>query len=175
MELTNMYEFSTSMIVYIGGTLRHKDNNGTHDYNISITARNVTVASGGKIDAEGRGFKRGSGSGATGSGPGGGGGAVGGAYAGGGSHGGYGGTNGSSNAIQRVYGSISDPRDLGSAGGIPNDANSLGGNGGGAIFINATDTFNNSGIIQANATSATGGSNEGGGGAGGSILVHAGI
>ncbi|MEK7072126.1 MAG: hypothetical protein AAB969_00995, partial [Patescibacteria group bacterium] len=166
-ELSKGYRLNDTMNVYVAGTLTHQGNNASHEYNITFTAQNVTVASGGKITAEGRGYPRGALT-QAGSGPGGGGGEAGDSVAGGGSHGGYGAMGVTASAL-RVYGSISNPRDLGSAGG--SDNGELGGNGGGAIFINATDTLNNSGFIDANGTNGV--FSAGGGGAGGSILIHA--
>ncbi|MBS3138900.1 hypothetical protein J4207_04300, partial [Candidatus Woesearchaeota archaeon] len=171
---TTITKNQTCRVINVSATLT-VDSSATN-VTVKLEAINVTVTSTGKITAGGKGYGRGAAAGESGLGPGGGGGsAAGGGIAGGGSHGGYGVTNGSTNAIQIAYGSIAEPRDLGSAGGSVTHADDITGVGGGAIFINATDTLNNSGVIDANGTRGIYAALAyPGGGAGGSLLIHAG-
>ncbi|MFZ2881675.1 MAG: hypothetical protein WA019_01225, partial [Candidatus Moraniibacteriota bacterium] len=112
------------------GTLTHKYNTTSQLYTVDITAANMMIAAGGKIDANNKGYQSGSGPGYTAS--------VGASY------GGSGGGN-----SKAGYGSVTQPSDLGSGG------NNYGG---GAIKIVVSGTLNNSGIITVNGTGTIGGS-----------------
>ncbi|HVY67566.1 MAG TPA: discoidin domain-containing protein, partial [Patescibacteria group bacterium] len=150
----------------------------THNYNSATTGTaslvklnlqingNLTVASGGSINVDGRGYPSSEGPGAGGDGS---------NIAGGGSYGGAGGAYATGAAAGPVYGSTSSPVDLGSGGGgSPSAASTGGGSGGGAIILNVTGTTTVSGVISANGTAATS-CNAAGGGAGGSIYLSTGV
>ncbi|MBX3317888.1 MAG: immunoglobulin domain-containing protein [Phycisphaeraceae bacterium] len=126
---------------------------------------NATVASGGLIFADGRGFgsEAGPGVGASGSDPGGGG------HGGAGANG-LGGWLGGS-----TYGSFATPVTMGSGGGRDtNNFGATGGNGGGVVRVVVLGTLTVDGIITANGTTGTG-ATDASGGAGGSIIISAGI
>jgi hypothetical protein len=142
------------------------------DWGVTLKARSLTVHSGGKVTADGKGYlvteyEAPNGEplaplGATGGS--------------GGGHGGSGG-EGLSDGINNPttpgtsYGSSEAPSTLGSAGGNSGDGG-LGGAGGGAIKILATETVIVDGIISANGLNGTKGiQSSGGGGAGGSIWI----
>ncbi len=130
-------------------------------FNLSVTG-NVEVAAGGAINANGKGYGGDAGPGAG--------------YAAGspadGSGAGYGGIGGmsSSNAVGgTVYGSFTQPTDLGSGGGT--SYSGLGGAGGGAIQITAGGIFIINGTISADGVNGT--NSRSGGGSGGSIWITA--
>jgi hypothetical protein len=152
--------------VEVFGTLYVKAYNATAGSGyLELIAPNITIATTGKIDAGGRGFRGGAGVYNRGEGPGGGGcGSNGGGAA-------YGGE--SIGAVS--YGSITNPNEMGSGGGGGNGG-AGGGSGGGKIKITATEILINSGTINANGN--IGGhsdvlGNGGGGGSGGCIYIEA--
>ncbi|MFZ2777675.1 MAG: fibronectin type III domain-containing protein, partial [Candidatus Moraniibacteriota bacterium] len=147
---------------------------GTITGNATITAANVTVASGGSINVNNKGYA--GGNVANGSGPGGGGGGGGDyTFGGGGGYGGVGGNGSAGYAGGITYGSITGPTDLGSGGGGAWSAGAKGGAGGGAIKIVAGGIANISGSITANGESGLSAvSTAGGGGSGGSIWIQSG-
>ncbi|MFH1641354.1 MAG: LamG-like jellyroll fold domain-containing protein, partial [Nanoarchaeota archaeon] len=177
-----------------GSLITHHSGNNT-GLGLSITAVNLTIEPGGTINVTGRGYVGGacglghSQNSQSGSGTGGGGGITqDDAYDGGGGagHAGYGGKGGwddqygdTSGSGGSSYGSLSKPTSLGSGGGGGQGYSSCGagGSGGGSVFLNITDTLNNSGIIAAKGINGIGTStNEGGaggGGSGGSIYLLA--
>ena len=129
-----------------------------------IACTDLTIASGGKIDVSEKGY----GSSATGRtpyGPG-----HGSIKGGGGAHGGYGGYYLAGNG--ETYGDYAMPMSPGSTGNV--HANRSGakviGNGGGAVYIDASGTVTLNGAVSANGKIGTDGF---GGGSGGSICVSA--
>ena len=114
---------------------------------INVTAGDLVLDSGGSIDATGKGYQvaKGPGAGAGGS---------------------YGGLSGSSTT---VYGSITNPTDIGSGG------NGASGNGGGSILLNVSGTITNNGAIKSNgATGVNTFGTPGSGGSGGSVNITTG-
>ena len=89
-------------------------------------------------------------------------------YAGGGSYGGFGGAGWSSAPVGTVYGSITQPTALGSAGGTGDGE--PGSAGGGAMNLKVSGTLTLNGVISANGVSSQAG--HGGCGSGGSILLN---
>jgi hypothetical protein len=154
------------------------DNDGTlaGDLGGYLEVKSLTVESGGKITADGQGYKTTDNDNITGSG-----GTGTGLTAG--SGGGNGGAGGEGVAADpnpaapggQVYGNSENPVLLGSAGGN-SGTGGLGGTGGGAIKITATGTVTINGIVTANgADGATDNTSSGGGGAGGSIWIESNI
>ena len=136
----------------------------------NISAVSGEITSNGKIDTTDRGFKAG-GSYSDGTGPG-----KGlrgsGNDASGGAHGGIGGIDSQGDIQTNTYGSLTQPTQFGSSGGRGKRS---GGNGGGAIFINTSNTLTLNGNLLANGGNAgcRHRVNGGGGGAGGSIWTIA--
>jgi hypothetical protein len=135
----------------------------SNQLNLTITVlKNVSVASGGSINVDGKGFGRaagpGPGSSIASKGAGGGYGAIGGASA----SGAPGGTN---------YGSVTQPVDRGSGGGAGANTFFGGSDGGGAIRLTVAGTLNVDGSLTANGNAGL--QDDSGGGAGGSIWVTA--
>ena len=123
---------------------------------VQIVCSNLTVATGGLIDADGAGFagQHGPGKGVTST------------RGGGGGHGGDGGwgsTEGSKPG--GTYDSTNAPAMPGSGGGEP-----LGGHGGGVIRVQATDSVTINGTVTADGAAGTG-TGEPGGGSGGAIWI----
>lgn len=85
----------------------------------------------------------------------------------GGSYGGYGGTSACGTLSGPVYGSVTQPSNLGSPGGTQSS-----GHGGGAVNLTVTGTLSLDGAISANGGAALAANT--GGGSGGSVLVSAG-
>jgi len=126
--------------------------------NVNITTSNLTIESGAKIDVTEKGHSEGKGIGTT--------------SCGGGA--GYGGRGGSENVIYYstggiAYGNVTHPTDLGSgAAGSSSYCDGRESSGGGAVFINVTDTLELNGSIIAEGgwgTRYTGGSS------GGSVFI----
>jgi hypothetical protein len=152
MIVTNNYTFnwSASWTLNNGANISHQFNpNNTRLYVLNITAKNFTMNSGAKIDLAGTGYAKRSGVG------------VGYGASGGGSYGGEGGYSGK---FGKVYGSLTGPIDIGSSG----NTNSNVAVGGGAIFLNITDTAQINSTITANGSRSTGAA-----GSGGSIYIIA--
>ena len=130
-----------------------------------IVCTNLFIAAGGKIDAEGKGYRTGLAAAATGFGPG-----AGGGYSSGGGGGGHGGFGGGGYKFWTTYGggitygSAQEPVSPGSGGGWGNQD---GGNGGGAVRIDANGTVTVNGTITADGKKAPW--TNGGGGSGGSV------
>ena len=150
---------STSAIYYSPGVIDIK------------TTGNITVNSGGVISANGKGFPGGTNYSYDSKGKGiGGGDSKDGNGAGGGGYGGAGGRGYAANSIGGItYGSSTTPTDLGSGGGCGYPSG-VGGNGGGAIKLEASGILDNSGVISADGNSGTTNTNAGPG-SGGSIWV----
>jgi len=145
---------------------------------VNITAYSINITASGSMNGDYKGYKGGTNDANNAKGPGAGGHAT---YAGGGGagHGGYGGdgsiyTSGSVGGSS--YGNFSNPFTIGSGGGAARYTR--GGDGGGAVFINVTDTLLIDGIITADGEQDTHiNSNnddyDAGGGSGGSIYIIA--
>ncbi|MGW8185080.1 MAG: InlB B-repeat-containing protein [Candidatus Moraniibacteriota bacterium] len=119
------------------GTVTHMANATTQQYILDITANNLSIASGGKIDVSAKGYRYGAGPGTSpyiDEGP------------GGGSYGGKAGA-GTQGSAGSVYGSLTHPSDLGSGGG--NDYTHTSGSGGGFVKLNISGNSNISGSIIA--------------------------
>ncbi|SHJ79052.1 hypothetical protein SAMN02745216_02253 [Desulfatibacillum alkenivorans DSM 16219] len=134
----------------------------------SLTAANLTLESGGSINANGKGY-----AGGLGPEPG----VSVHSYkqgAGGGGYGGSGG-NGQTGEGGDVYGSVTTPSDFGSGGG--NGSCYPGGAGGGALILDVPGTLSLDGSITSNGGDGSGGAScyrDSGGGAGGSIWINTG-
>ncbi|PIR96221.1 MAG: hypothetical protein COT92_02270, partial [Candidatus Doudnabacteria bacterium CG10_big_fil_rev_8_21_14_0_10_42_18] len=153
----------------VNGTLSHAYNTNAGTASTSLyklnwqVNGNLTVASGGSINVNDRGYpmSEGPGSPADDTDP------------AGGSYGGLGG-NGFVGTASSTYGSSTNPTHLGSGGGDDtNTALNTGGSGGGAIILNVTGTSTISGIITANGQSQPAGW-DGTGGSGGSVNITTG-
>lgn len=125
--------------------------------NVTATAANLTVDSGGSINVTGKGY-------AGGNGPGKG---VDSYFASGAGYGGVGGGSGATGGI--AYGSLIEPTDLGSGSGISSGYGSNAG--GGAVKLIVSGTLKNNGSIIADGSINT----YGAGGSGGSIWINTNI
>ena len=138
-----------------------------------IVCRDLTVAQGGRIDVTGKGWSVGPG--VYGAGPG-----AGTVPCCGGCYGGFAGSGyiGFENSGQMMmpYGDAEDPRDPGSAGSaaVLGDAAYCGGNGGGAVLIEATGAVTLNGQIVADGTNGSGNKQgaASGGGSGGGVSIR---
>ncbi|MBO7722150.1 MAG: hypothetical protein J6T01_07070, partial [Kiritimatiellae bacterium] len=144
---------------------------GDNSNRVWIVCRDLAIETGGKIDVNGRGWS--ADYGAMGAGPGAG--ALnntGGAYGG---HGGGGYITDKSDMIRAPlpYGSLTDPRDPGSAGSANfGKASTKGGNGGGAVLIEASGAVSLNGSITANSGGSVAAGSYVGGGSGGGVSIH---
>jgi len=120
----------------------------------------VTIESGGVINADGAGYTGGQGPGA---------GLFFGGGGGGGGYGGYGGASVGKGGGGNYYGSTTQPADLGSGGGAGSPSFGRGGSGGGAIQLTVKGTLTLDGQITANGMK--GASPGSGGGSGGSVFL----
>jgi Domain of unknown function (DUF2341)/Concanavalin A-like lectin/glucanases superfamily/Fibronectin type III domain/SdrD B-like domain/Calx-beta domain/IPT/TIG domain len=163
---TDVYNIG-NIIVKMNGVMTHDQNANTQANILNIISNTVETQLGGTIDATSKGYL--GGGSISGSGPGLGGVTTGGCYtsSAGGSYGGKGGNNNMTSS--NVYGSITQPTDLGSGGNAC--TNESGGNGGGAIKLTVASILTNSGSILANGGA---GSGYRAGGSGGSIWLQAG-
>ena len=155
---TNDVTLPGDVTVEAGGLITHATNtSATKVYYANISANNITILNGGAVDVSGKGSPTGLGQGA-------------GVLSTYGSGAGYGGVGGSSsNGIFGgfLYGSSTEPNDIGSGGGNPGH----GGSGGGAMKLFATGTMTIDGVLAADGGSAS--RTLGGGGSGGSIWLQA--
>jgi uncharacterized repeat protein (TIGR02543 family) len=142
------------------GTVTHKYNTTTQLYILDITANNLSIAAGGKIDVNYKGYQHAAGPGAGISRSNGGGGA---------SYGGVGG-KGKYTLAGSAYGSLMQPSDLGSGGG--DGYTNTGGAGGGAIKLTISGTTNLFGSITALGANYI--AYYAGGGSGGSVWMTTG-
>jgi hypothetical protein len=161
--IDGVHEFA-NMDIINNGVVTHSV--GVAGFDLSVTG-DLTIASGGSITSDGKGYGN--------SGPGGGD-AVntgyGWVYGGGGGYGGMGGDGRNGTTGGAAYGSITEPTELGSGGG------STGGTGGGSIRLTVGGTLTVDGALTCNGADGTvGGSGTvmGGGGSGGSIYITASI
>ena len=181
--------------IHISGDLT-VESGGKITGNLDLLCQNLDIQPGGKIDVTARGYAGGTCSHShayNGEGPGAGGGATirnpyaGGGGAGYGGNGGKGTTLGYTGEISLIdgglaYGSLLQPSDLGSGGGaaritLNSHSCAAGGNGGGKVKIDVSQTLTLDGSILANGGDGKGysgdfGSTHGGGGSGGSILIN---
>lgn len=143
---------ATNVTILTNGamTLPGPFSNNVMSNRVWVVCTNLTIASGGQINADGRGYRNNNGPGAP---------SVIGPV--GGSHGGKGG-----NTSGNPYGSADAPLYPGS-GGYDNQATA---HGGGAVRIEAALAVTNNGTISANGNDASSGGN-GGGGSGGSVYI----
>ena len=151
------------------------DGSGNITGNVNITSYNLTINTTSKIYSNGKGYTGASGSetGSAGGGPGGG--SAGNENGGGGAgYGGYASYSSGGLAPASFYGNLTAPTNLGSGGGSDDFA---GGDGGGFIFLNISDTLTVLGTITSDgengSTTNCPGCNwgSGGGGSGGSIYI----
>ena len=157
------FHIFSSIYLAAGGTITHSpDPDGQLGSLLDITvAGNLTVEAGSQITADGLGYGKGSGPepgrndpryNVHGSGAG---------------HGGVGGECTPAAIGGGVYGSVTEPHELGSGGG-----GTSGGAGGGVLHITVTGILELNGDVTADGSA---GGSRGGGGAGGSIKIHAGV
>ncbi len=149
---TNRADFKlsfSSVKINSGGTIRG---------NVNISANNLTLEGGARINATGLGYKNDEGPGSGGNST----------YNGAG--GGYGGQGGDSSDSSggSAYGQLYRPTGFGSGGG-----NSEGGNGGGRVVLNVSNVRFNGTITADGQDGVANGFSRGGGGSGGAILVDA--
>ena len=151
--------------VTIAGMITHEINTDTvatdgwtPNARVNIDCINLTVSTGGKIDASLKGYRGGANPTRRGYGPGGGAGFVG---------GGYGGMSSGASAVNGglTYGLANAPTDPGSGGG--EGGNQAGGAGGGAIRVIAANSVTVDGKIFADGANVNGG-----GGSGGAVLIE---
>ncbi|MDP3728364.1 MAG: hypothetical protein Q8R18_02810 [bacterium] len=143
--------FNKSMNVWITstGNVSHKDNTPTTYNRVNITARNLTILSGGVINVSYAGYIQDTGPGTP-------------SGASSDQGAGYGGQGGSSVSAKGgdAYGSFTAPFEFGSGGDF--GATGINGRGAGAIYLNITDTIIVNGTISASALPAAEGAGSGG-------------
>ncbi|MBI2440574.1 MAG: hypothetical protein HYV35_04300 [Lentisphaerae bacterium] len=154
LSVTNDILIKTNSVIYL---YSHLTNGGAP----FVRMRNLTIDSGGMINADGGGFI--GRSQAAGYGPGGGSG-----YQGGGGYGGIGGQRGTS-VGGPAYGNSNAPISPGSAGGGHTSPGYPGGSGGGAVRIQVAETLTLNGTITADGAEAP--NSSAGGGSGGGIYI----
>ncbi|RLC36694.1 hypothetical protein DRH27_04850, partial [Candidatus Falkowbacteria bacterium] len=147
--------YGNSFGIDMGGDITIQDG-GMITGNMTATATDIDVQSGGTIDVGEKGYNDSEGIGAGNNGH----------YAGGASYGGQGGAGNNATA-GLIYGSTTAPTDLGSGGG---DDTTGGGKGGGAVKLNIIGTTTIEGIISANGGNGSG-SWWPAGGSGGSVYI----
>jgi len=147
----------------INGTLTHTGYQITDTTKINITATNITINTGGTINASMQGYRLAFGPGNS---------TTGGSISSAGA--GYGGEGGDSNSAGRIggksYGNITHPTNIGSGAGATT-FDQYGSAGGGAIILNITDTLTANGPITANGQPGKDKTTETGGGSGGTIHI----
>ncbi|RLE63324.1 MAG: hypothetical protein DRJ47_09565 [Thermoprotei archaeon] len=169
---TNKLIVTTNFTIGGYGTLNHSANSTTQTHRIFIdVGGDMTISSGGSINVNGKGYDEAAASAGKGctAGPG----------SGGGGYGGRGGNGYGCSGGDGVYGSLTQPTDLGSAGGWTEGCwDGYGaGNGGGAVKLNVSGTLTVNGNITANGGNGLNArptyNCDGGGGSGGSIWIQA--
>jgi hypothetical protein len=152
-----------SMVIQSGGRLSHVANAAAQTNVLRLTASSLQLDYGGAITVDGKGFAGQSGPGA-------------GAYeatAGtGAGHGGPGGASQTSSTVGPAYDDPDSPIFVGSGGGNSSCGGTDGGAGGGLANLNVLGTLTLNGNITANGLSGT---CRGGGGAGGTVFITAGV
>ncbi len=176
MILNGTHEYNIIKIIN-GGVLYVKDYDGDLSTGkLELRAKEIFIDATSSINANRRGYRRGSGKAIAGEGPGGGGGGTL-TWGSGGGGGGYGGTGGDGGMLGDSHrgrgGSSYGNQDnaglwMGSGGGTGSASSSTGGDGGGAIIINAEKI-----IIEGSVTAdgSNGANIRGGGGSGGGINI----
>ncbi|MCK5590598.1 MAG: hypothetical protein KAI72_01460, partial [Candidatus Pacebacteria bacterium] len=157
MEVRNAITTTGNFDIGEAGILTHEANTTTQQYVIDITAANLTIALGGTINADYKGYQQSAGPGAGVDNSG--------ATAGAG-HGGDGGNRSTTNG-GLAYGSTTQPTAIGSGGGRHSGYTS--GVGGGAVKLTISGTTTLSGSIRTNGQNYP--STYGTGGSGGSIYI----
>ena len=145
LEVGDQLEVTDTLALVENGLLTHPQTTTTYEATLDLNVGMLTIDTSSRIDVTGRGYMGGrtfEEAGRT----------LGNAFGAGRHNGGsYGGLGGHDPSVAEqpnlVYGSVTDPRDLGSGGGAHNDVD--GGDGGGRILIVA-DTIANDGVIRAN-------------------------
>jgi hypothetical protein len=139
---------TSNLTIGTNGRLSHSGNGaiGTYKINFALTG-NLTVQSGGEISVDGAGYRGAYGSGAPGYN-----------LRDGGAYGGVGGDKNADGTTAKVYGSPTNPTDLGSGGGF--DSFTL--SGGGAIILTVSGALSNSGTISADGADIVDGPGSGG-------------
>ena len=164
----NQLTFS-NITIQSGGNMTHLPNTDQELYKINIhCTANFDIQSGGKVDVTGKGYSASEGPGAgedT---------ATSNYGGGGGSYGGQGSQGYSNIPAGLMYGSFSNPVDLGSGGGSNTYRNYLGGSGGGAVILDIDGIFTLAGNIYADGNNpGTVTTYCGGAGSGGSVNITA--
>ncbi len=164
---SNAFPLDT-LYVKNGGLLTHGANSTTQAHVINVSFASSTIATGGSINIDGKGYSGGT-TGVNGNGPGGGVGVASG-QGGGGAHAGAGGTT--SDAVGgSAYCVSTSPGTIGSGGGGGGQSTS-GAAGGGLAVLTATGSFTIAGSITAGGVSSTG---RGGAGGAGGVKITADI
>ena len=163
--IADLLTVTNTMDISEYGMLTHYPTTTTFTSGLDLTVRILNIDATGRINADGRGYLGGTGWHEQGRTKGN---IYGSSDGAGGSYGGLGGGY-QGRPTNPVYGSATDPMDLGSGGGAWD--NEDGGNGGGLIFINAGQ-INMNGIISANGYNSAG--SAAGDGSGGSINIYTG-
>jgi hypothetical protein len=146
--------------VLAGGALTHTNNTTTAAYRLSaVVSGRLTVATGGSIDANGKGYASGYGPGAPAGAP------TSSNKRSGAGHGGRGGMGDDLVDPGKTYGSIIAPTNLGSGGSYYSSP----GNGGGAVLLTVGGVTRVDGLITANGTNEL--VNANGAGSGGSVYL----
>ncbi|MGE0267302.1 MAG: hypothetical protein AB7S78_02425 [Candidatus Omnitrophota bacterium] len=166
LTVTSNTTLSTGSYAYDDVTVSNNANL-TLEGTVHITADNITVSSGSRITADKKGYdaKLGPGAGST--------------SVTGGSGGGHGGNGGRTPVLPAKglwYGSATQPFQMGSGGGgstcsVNNVLVQSGGRGGGAIWLDVSNTLTISGTLSANGEDVFTCDNRSGGGAGGGIYI----
>ncbi|MCK5591548.1 MAG: hypothetical protein KAI72_06300, partial [Candidatus Pacebacteria bacterium] len=158
---TNKLVVTGDVNIGANGTLTQTANTTAETHIINLGAANFTIASGGAVNVNEKGYQGGSGTGSGGN--------VGTSGAGGASYAGVGGV-GVSGGAGATYGSITEPINIGSGGG--NNSYGSGGAGGGAVKLTVSGTTTINGNIYSDGGDYTNDSLGGqGGGSGGSIYI----
>ncbi|GAB4146262.1 MAG: hypothetical protein OHK0017_06560 [Patescibacteria group bacterium] len=168
-NISNSYNIAGDVNITSNSLISHTQNTSTQLYKIDLTVNgNMSIDSTSSINASGLGFQGGQTNSQAGFGTGGGGSAC---RSGGGAYGGTGGNTAYDlNGSLTMYGSTTQPTDLGSGSGFAS-CGTVGANGGGAIKLVVNGTLTVNGSIKADG--APGSSSYIGGGSGGSVWVDA--
>jgi hypothetical protein len=154
-----------SITIGSGGLITHPANANSQLYGLNLSLTTLTIAAGGRINVNEKGYQGTGNSQSSGYGPGAGDPMAGGGYGGVGS---WAGSYYPNNYGGVAYGSVTEPTDLGSSGGSSNNAYSR--RGGGAVKISVSGTMNLDGNILARGGAGSGGGYSGGS-AGGSVWI----
>ena len=158
-----------TLYILNGGVLTHAANTTTQSHVVNLSAASSTVAAGGFINLDGRGYA--GVSGGNGNGPGGGAVKVSSTGGGGGAHAGAGGNGFNGSAGGAAYCVTSSPGTIGSSGGYGGNGASPAG--GGLAVLAITNTLTVNGTITADGGAAPGSQSTGSGGGG--VKITAGV